>query len=70
LIIGTVIIVQQINYFMNQSLGFDKDAIVNVPFRPDSTGTKMTDYLKQQLLSNGVQSVSFKKISLLFSKTI
>ena len=59
LIIGTLIIVQQMNYFMNQSPGFDKDAIVNVPFRPDSTGTKMTDYLKQQLLSNGVQSVSF-----------
>ena len=59
LIIGTLIIVQQMNYFMDQPLGFDKDAIVNVPFRPDSTGVKMTDYLKQQLLSNGVQAVSF-----------
>ncbi len=63
LIIGTLIIVQQMNYFMNQPLGFDKDAIVNVPFRPDSTGTKMTDYLKQQLLSNGVQAVSFNSNS-------
>ena len=44
---------------MNQPLGFDKDAIVNVPYRPDSTGSKLTDYLKQQLLSNGVQAVSF-----------
>jgi hypothetical protein len=44
---------------MNQPLGFDKEAIVNVPFRPDSTGGKLTDYLKQQLLSNGVQAVSF-----------
>ncbi len=59
LIIGTLIIVQQMNYFMNQPLGFDKDAIVNVPYRPDSTGSKLTDYLKQQLLSNGVQAVSF-----------
>ncbi|HEY2725730.1 MAG TPA: FtsX-like permease family protein, partial [Parafilimonas sp.] len=60
LIIGTLIIVKQMDYFMNQPLGFDKDAIVNVPFRPDSTGTKMTDYLRQQLLSvNGVQAVSF-----------
>jgi ABC-type antimicrobial peptide transport system permease subunit len=59
LIIGTLIIVQQMNYFMNQPLGFDKDAIVNVPFRPDSTGVKLTDYLKQQLLSNGAQAVSF-----------
>jgi ABC-type antimicrobial peptide transport system permease subunit len=60
LIIGTLIIVKQMDYFMNQPLGFDKDAIVNVPFRPDSTGSKLTDYLRQQLLSvNGVQAVSF-----------
>ncbi len=60
LIIGTLIIVKQMDYFMNQPLGFDKDAIVNVPFRPDSTGSKLTDYLRQQLQSiNGVQAVSF-----------
>ena len=59
LIIGTLIIAQQMNHFMNQPLGFDKDAIVNIPFRADSTGGKLTDYLKQQLLSNGVQAVSF-----------
>src|SRR5581483_11962791 len=45
--------------FMSQPLGFDKDAIVNIPFRPDSTGGKLTDYLRQQLLSvNGVKAVS------------
>lgn len=60
LIIGTLIIVKQMDYFMNQPLGFDKDAIVNVPFRPDSTGGRLTDYLRQELLSvNGVQSVTF-----------
>jgi len=59
LIIGTLIIVTQMNYFMDRPLGFDKDAIVNVPYRPDSTGGKLTDYLKQQLLSNGVKAVSF-----------
>lgn len=63
LIIGTLIIVQQMNYFMNQPLGFDKDAIVNVPYRPGNTGDKQTDYLKQQLLSNGVQAVSFSSNS-------
>ena len=63
LIIGTLIVVQQMNYFMNRPLGFDKDAIVNVPYRPDSTGDKLNDYLKQQLLSNGVQSVSFNSNS-------
>ncbi|MBX2923392.1 MAG: ABC transporter permease [Chitinophagaceae bacterium] len=60
LIIGTLIIVKQMDYFMNQPLGFDKDAIVNIPFRPDSTGGRLTDFLRQQLLSvNGVQAVSF-----------
>lgn len=60
LIIGTFVIVKQMDYFMNQPLGFDKDAIVNVPFRPDSTGSKMTDYVRQQLLSvPGVKAVSF-----------
>jgi ABC-type antimicrobial peptide transport system permease subunit len=60
LIIGTLIIVQQMNYFMNQPLGFDKDAIVNVPYRMDTTGGKHADYLRQQLLGvNGVQAVSF-----------
>ena len=59
LIIGTLVIVQQMNFFMDRPLGFDKEAIVNVPYRPDSTGGTLTDYLKQQLLSKGVQAVSF-----------
>ncbi|WP_205510769.1 ABC transporter permease [Longitalea arenae] len=60
LIIGTLIIVEQMNYFMNRPLGFDKDAIVNVPFRPDSTGGKLTDYLRQEFMTvKGVQAVSF-----------
>jgi len=60
LIIGTLIIVKQMNYFMDQPLGFDKDAIVNVPFRVDSLRISRLDGLRQQLLSvNGVQAVSF-----------
>jgi len=59
LIIAPLIIAEQMNYFMEQPLGFDKDAIVNVPYRPDSTGDKLTGYLKQQLLSAGAQAVSF-----------
>jgi len=60
LIIGTLIIVRQMDYFMNQPLGFDKEAIVNVPFRTDSVRLSRMDYLKKQLLSlNGVQAVSY-----------
>jgi ABC-type antimicrobial peptide transport system permease subunit len=60
LIIGTLIIVKQMNYFMDQPLGFDKDAIINVPFRVDTIWFRKVDYLKQRLLSiKGVQAVSF-----------
>jgi ABC-type antimicrobial peptide transport system permease subunit/AraC-like DNA-binding protein len=60
LIIGTLIIVKQMDYFMNQPLGFDKDAIINVPFRVDSVRLSKLDYLKKELLSvNGVQAVSY-----------
>jgi putative ABC transport system permease protein len=60
LLIGTLIIVKQMSYFMDQPLGFDKDAIVNVPFRVDSLRISRLDHLKQQLLAiNGIQSVSY-----------
>jgi ABC-type antimicrobial peptide transport system permease subunit len=60
LIIGTLIIVKQMNYFMDQPLGFDKDGIINVPFRVDTTFFRRVDYLKQLLLSvNGVKAVCF-----------
>ena len=60
LIIGTFIIVQQMSYFMGQPLGFDKDAIINVPFRVDSLRIIRLDYLQNKLLQvNGVQAVSF-----------
>jgi ABC-type antimicrobial peptide transport system permease subunit len=60
LIIGTLIIVKQMNYFMDQPLGFDKDAIINVPFRVDTAFFRREEHLKQQLLSvSGVQAVSF-----------
>ena len=60
LIIGTFIIVQQMSYFMDKPLGFDKDAMINVPFRVDSLRISRLDYLQNKLLQvNGVQAVSF-----------
>ncbi len=50
LIIGTLIIVKQMSYFMNQPLGFDKDAIINVPFRVDSLRLSRLDYLKETVI--------------------
>lgn len=60
LIIGTIIIVKQMNYFTNQPLGFDKSAIVNVPFPGDSIGSSKLDYLRKELSEvNGIQNISF-----------
>lgn len=60
LIIGTLIMVRQMNYFMDQPAGFDKNAIINVPFRTDTAWFRRVDYLKQKLLSvNGVKAVTF-----------
>ncbi|HKC35161.1 MAG TPA: ABC transporter permease, partial [Chitinophagaceae bacterium] len=60
LIIGTLIIVKQMNYFTRQPLGFDKTAIVNIPFPGDSIGTSKLDYLRKELAGiKNIQNVSF-----------
>ena len=52
LIIGTLIVVSQMNYFRNASLGFNKEAIINVPVPGDSISKEKIEYLKQGLLRN------------------
>lgn len=60
LIIGTIIIVKQMDYFMNQPLGFEKDTLVNIAIPRDSISLSKVDYLRNQLASvKGVQHVSF-----------
>ena len=60
LIIGMLIVVGQMNYFRNASLGFSKAAIINVPVPGDSINHTKIEYLRNQLRSNpGIQNVSF-----------
>jgi putative ABC transport system permease protein len=60
LIIGTLVIVKQMNFFTSQSLGFDKSAVVNIRVPNDSVANLKLDYLKTQLKNvNGIQNVSF-----------
>lgn len=60
LIIGTLVTAKQMNYFMARPLGFDKDAIINVPFRVDSLRISRLNYLRDQLLQiKGVAAVGF-----------
>ena len=60
LIIGTIIIVNQMNYLRAYSMGFDQDAIVNVAFPDDSTGRSKLSYLKNKLSAvDGIKSTSW-----------
>ncbi|HZX57732.1 MAG TPA: ABC transporter permease, partial [Mucilaginibacter sp.] len=60
LVIGTLVIVHQMDYFRNKSLGFDKDAILTVPFPTDSLSKSKINILRDQLmLQPGIKDVSF-----------
>jgi putative ABC transport system permease protein len=60
LIIGTLIMIKQMNYFTNRPLGFDKEAIINIPFPEDSVGLSKLDFLKKQLADlRGIRNTSF-----------
>lgn len=60
LIIAMMIVVNQLQFFRNAPLGFDRAAVVNVPVPGDSLSKSKTDFLKNQLLANSsIENVSF-----------
>jgi putative ABC transport system permease protein len=60
LLFCTLIMIQQMNFFMNKPMGFDSNTILNLPFRPDHMGGKTTERLRQELLAvPGVETISF-----------
>jgi len=64
LIIGTLTVVSQMNYFRTASLGFDKAAIVNVQLPHDSLSKSRFNYVRDQLKTNpDIQQVSFSYAS-------
>ena len=64
LIIGTLIVVNQMDYFRNASLGFTKDEILTVPVPRDSISNTKVDYVRNQLIQySGIQQVSFSYAS-------
>jgi predicted permease len=59
LVIGTVVLIYQMNYFKNKSLGFNKDAVITVPFPGDSVSKTRINALKEQFLQQpGIKDVS------------
>lgn len=64
LIFGTLIIVEQMDYFLNQPLGFVKESMLTLPVPRDSVSISKLDYLKNELTSvEGVRDVSFSSDS-------
>lgn len=60
LIIATLVITKQMAFFNDQPLGFDKNAIVNIPVPTDSISNSKLGYLKKELKAvNGIQNISF-----------
>ncbi|HZZ74769.1 MAG TPA: ABC transporter permease [Puia sp.] len=64
LIIGMILVVSQMNFFRNASLGFDKAEIINVPLINDSINLTKLDFVRDRLKSNpDIQKVSFSYAS-------
>jgi ABC-type antimicrobial peptide transport system permease subunit len=60
LIIGMFVVVSQMNFFRNASLGFDKANVITVPVPGDSISRTKIDYIRNQLLANpNISNVSF-----------
>jgi len=60
LIIGTFLVVRQLDYFTHTSMGFDKSAIVTVPFPRDSVSRSKRGYLRDRLMAiKDVRMVSY-----------
>ncbi|MES1159788.1 MAG: ABC transporter permease, partial [Bacteroidota bacterium] len=60
LIMGILLIVQQLSFFLNAPIGFDKTAMLSVSFPGDSLSRTKLDYLRNQLMTiRDVRSVSY-----------
>ena len=64
LVIGTLVVVYQMQYFHNKALGFNKDAIINVPFPGDSLSRTKLNTLRNELMKQpGVRDISYSLAS-------
>ncbi|HEY4207781.1 MAG TPA: ABC transporter permease, partial [Puia sp.] len=60
LIMGILLMVQQLNFFLNAPMGFDKTATLSVPIPGDSLSRTKLDYLRNQLLAiRDIRAVSY-----------
>jgi putative ABC transport system permease protein len=60
LIIATLVVLSQMNFFQTQPMGFDKNAIVNLALPGDSLSRTKMEIVHQELLQQpGIQNISF-----------
>lgn len=60
LIIATLVVVSQLNYFNSTDMGFSREAVITAGFPRDSIGQSKTDLVRNLLLQQpGIQAVSF-----------
>jgi putative ABC transport system permease protein len=60
LIIGTLVMIRQMDFFRNGPMGFDKEAIVSVEFPTDSIALPKLDYVRNRLAAlKDVRKISF-----------
>ena len=60
LIIGTLVVASQMDYFRNADMGFNKKAIINAGIPGDSLSRTKIDLLKNELYKvPGIENISF-----------
>ena len=60
LIIGTLVVASQMDYFRNADMGFDKKAVINAGMPGDSLSRTKADLLKDELSKvPGIENISF-----------
>ncbi|SEM15780.1 duplicated orphan permease [Chitinophaga rupis] len=60
LIIATLVVVSQLNYFSNADMGFNKEAVINAGFPQDSASQAKLALVRNLLMQEpGIQAVSF-----------
>jgi putative ABC transport system permease protein len=60
LIIGTIVVFSQMNYFRNRPMGFEKKAIAVIDLPSDSADMQKYDYMKNEMLQvPGVMAASY-----------
>jgi putative ABC transport system permease protein len=62
-IIGTIVIIAQLNYFRNKELGFRKDAILNIPIPEQESPTTDSTVSKMRTLKNEIDRLSGVELS-------